>query len=290
MLLVYLSGNKPAGKILHAAVNEARQKCGLLAPELVPSPALAPVETTDAIPQNEAKSFPEHALPNPTQSPVATFTKSYSHSQASDIASSAPALVSAIEQNEPANDAENELTRAQETGCTPGELLNILDQLTIEGGGVSQGNMSTPDTTALMVSSDDAQCPPSPTVATLSPGEQFWQWLVSSVADASLTVNASDSLLHVMVQYVFVQSPECFYRYLAAEHRTETGKNDIQKNFEALNHHYSRNGKGLYIYRRYENEKREGRFTKISGYMIPLRLIFTQEVNLSDSPWLSPNK
>lgn len=91
-------------------------------------------------------------------------------------------------------------------------------------------------------------------------------------------------------QHVFVQTPDCFYRYLAAETHSEIDKDDIQKNFEALNRHHSGNGKGIYIYRKYENEKKDGRFIKVFGYMIPLSLIFTHGVSPNDSKWLSPNK
>ena len=93
-----------------------------------------------------------------------------------------------------------------------------------------------------------------------------------------------------MTQYVFLQTPECFYRYRAEQENSEIKKDDLQKNFESLDRHYSRNGKGIYIYRKYENEKREGRYTKLSGYMIPLNFIFTNGLLPPDSPWLSPNK
>jgi len=263
--------------------------CGTGACSVTP---LAPVETADAIPQNEAGSFPEHAQPNLTQSPVATFSTSYTHSysQTPDPDLTAPALVSAIEHNKQMTDAENESAMAVETGCTPGELLNILDQLTVNEDGRLPGSVSTPETAARGVLSDDAQCIESEAVGALSPGERFWHWLIASVTNGTLAVNAQDSLLHVMLQYVFVQSPECFYRYLVAEPQVAGGKNDVQKNFEALNHHYSRNGKGIYIYRKYENQQREGRFTKISGYMIPLTLIYTNGILPHDSLWLSPNK
>lgn len=39
-LLVYLSGNKPAGAILHAAVSEAREKCGLSAQDISAQPSV----------------------------------------------------------------------------------------------------------------------------------------------------------------------------------------------------------------------------------------------------------
>lgn len=187
-LLVYLSGNKSAGGTLHAAVNEARQKCGLQSP---------------------------------------TFT----------VVSASAILTSGSPTNSrPAKPQSEELANAE------------------------------------------------------IPDESFWHWLVSSLTDGRLTVNAQDSLVHIIKQYVFVQTPDCFYRYLAAEPNAESGKDDIQKNFEALNCHYSHNGNGIYIYRKYENEKRDGQFIKMYGYKIPLTLIFTKGTAPSDSLWLLPNK
>ncbi|MFV8759259.1 TraI domain-containing protein [Yersinia enterocolitica] len=127
-------------------------------------------------------------------------------------------------------------------------------------------------------------------VNTEIPEESFWHWLVSSVDDGRLTVNAQDSLVHIIKQHVFVRTPDCFYRYLATKLNAKMHKDDIQKNFEALNRHHSRNGKGIYIYRKYESEKKDGRFIKIFGYMIPLTLIFTHGTIPNDSKWLSANK
>ncbi|WP_261371796.1 conjugal transfer nickase/helicase domain-containing protein [Yersinia aldovae] len=187
--MAYLSGNKAASGVLHAAVSEARQKCGLQSSEFT-------VVSARHIPVSDS----------------------------------------------PANN-------------------NLSAKLQSEGA-----------------------------VNTEIPEESFWHWLVASVADGRLTVNARDSLVHIIKQHVFVQTPDCFYRYLAAEPNSEIDKNDIQKNFEALNRHHSRNGKGIYIYRKYENEKKDGRFIKAFGYMIPLTLIFTHGIFPSDSKWLSPNK
>ncbi|BFI52611.1 TraI domain-containing protein [Yersinia pseudotuberculosis] len=187
-LLVYLSGNQPDCDVLHTAVNEARQKCGLqpLAAKEIPAPMA-------------------------TSSPVVTDEK-----------------------------------KGHEGGLPP--------------------------------------------VGGKTPGESFWNWLVSSVANGVLTVNAQDSLVHVMMQHIFVQTPECFYRYLGTKKNAEIEKDNIQKDFETLHRHYSQNGKGIYIYRKYKNEKREGSFIKLFGYMIPLTLIFTNGSQPTDSIWLSPNK
>ncbi|MFV8760782.1 TraI domain-containing protein [Yersinia enterocolitica] len=199
-LLAYLSGNKTASGVIHAAVSEARQKCGL-------------------------------------QSPVFT------------VALTLPIQMSGRLTNDSSSKFQNELAEVAET-----------QKATI------------------------------PQVSAEISEKSFWHWLVSSVADGRLTVNAQDSLAHIIKQHVFVQTPDCFYRYLATKPNAKMDKDDIQKNFEALNRHYSRNGKGIYTYRKYENENRDGRFIKIFGYMIPLTLIFTHGTIPNDSKWLSANK
>jgi integrating conjugative element relaxase (TIGR03760 family) len=290
LLMIYLSGHKNAAAILHAAVTEARYKCGLESQVIVLRDVKLPVEVAGTISQNAPASSQEHESVNPASSPVTAISDSYTPSQIPDATLSASGLASAIGHNEFANDAENNAVMLQKTGGTPGELLNILDQIT------ANESVSQPDTApviemaAQLSPSDERPRPLHSDLVKLSSGEHFWQWLVSAVTDGSVTVNAQDSLLHVMTQYVFLQTPECFYRYLAVQQNSEIKKDDLQKNFESLDRHYSRNGKGIYIYRKYENEKREGRYTKLSGYMIPFNFIFTNGLLPPDSPWLSPNK
>jgi len=290
ILLVYLSGNKNAGAILHAAVSEARLKCGLPPPELALSPARAPVETASTLQQNVSTSSSEHAPAKPVPSAITIISESYADPQTSDTTLTVPALVSAIELNELASDDKNNPVMSEESGGTPGELLNMLDHLTADSSVMPPESVLIPEAVAVKSVADEVQLPDPSVMVALSPGEHFWQWLVGAVAGGLVTVNAQDSLLHVMTQYVFLQTPDCFYRYLSAQGNTEINKDDIQKNFESLNRHFSHNGKGIYIYRKYENEKQEGRFTKLSGYMIPLNFIFTNGAPPPDSPWLLPNK
>ncbi len=284
-LLIYLSGNQKAGAILHAAVSEARLKCGLLPPDIIPLDIKTSVKTVGNIPQNAPDPSSEHALSKPVTSSITAISTSYTNSQSPDATSPVPVLISAIKQNVLANEAENETVIAQQNGGNPGELLIMLDHLTTGEKMNSPENILIPETMAFGPAAIDVQAG-----TTLTPGEHFWQWLIAAVAGGSVTVNAQDSLLHVMTQSVFLPSPACFYRYLSAQKNAETRKDVIQKSFEALNHHFTRNGKGLFIYRQYENENRAGRYTKVSGYMIPITLIFTHGALPPDSPWLSPDK
>jgi len=194
-----------------------------------------------------------------------------------DTLSVIPELVSAIGQSRSADSLAEVRADMPSEGGTPGDLLKMLDKMT-GAETVSDNNPA-------------AEKFKQPAAAsTLSLGELFWDWLVDSIEEGTLSVNAQDSLLHVMAQYVFIQTPDCFYRYLATQEKTESDKDDIQKIFEALNKHFSRSGKGIYIYKKYENEGREGRFARMSGYMILATQLFKEGVVLSDSQWLSPNK
>ncbi|WP_437891946.1 conjugal transfer nickase/helicase domain-containing protein, partial [Phytobacter sp. V91] len=65
-----------------------------------------------------------------------------------------------------------------------------------------------------------------------SSGVAFFDWLKRSVEDGSVTVNESDSLLHVLAGYVFMNSPDCFYRFIATLPEGNHDKSQIQKSFE----------------------------------------------------------
>lgn len=51
-------------------------------------------------------------------------------------------------------------------------------------------------------------------------------------------------------------------------------KDRLQKSFESLSIHHSRNGKGLFHYHQYDSPDKSGRFMKVSGYMIKADIIF----------------
>jgi len=284
-LLVYLSGNKPAGAILHAAVSEAREKCGLFTQDIFaqPSDKLA-TDNTEALRQSAPSDPAEHPT---NEIPVQSFVSNeiddnkISSLSSADALSIMPELVSAIGQSSQAESLADAGADMPSEGVTPGDLLTLLDKMT----GTEVVDETTSDDNPVV---ETLKQPDS--AGALTFGELFWDWLVDAIEEGALSVNAQDSLLHVMAQYVFIQTPDCFYRYLATQEKTESDKDDIQKSFEALNKHFSRSGKGIYIYKKYENEGREGRFTRMSGYMVFATQLLKEGVVLSDSQWLSPNK
>jgi integrating conjugative element relaxase (TIGR03760 family) len=270
-LLVYLSGNKSAGAILNAAVSEAREKCGL-------TNQLIYLQSSGEYPVNQIVSSPVVT----TENKVDIF-HSFSNAQASELM---PELVSAISQSDlTVENAESiKINSTSTVGGTPGELLSLLDQMTcVENRDVESSIFS--DDKAHEGNQHQPNYAGIPTL-----GECFWNWLINSVDEGTLSVNAPDSLLHIMAQHIFVQTPDCFYRYLATHSNDVTDKEEVQKSFEALDRHFSMNRKGIYVYRKYVCENREGRFTRISGYMIPLPQVFRETPVFSDSLWLAPNK
>ncbi|MBU9839027.1 TraI domain-containing protein [Rahnella aceris] len=284
-LLVYLSGNKPAGTILHAAVSEAREKCRLFAQDTSAqlSVKLA-TDNTKALSQSAPSVPAEHLT---IEIPVQPFVSNeiddnkISSLCSADVLSVMPELVSAIGQSRPADNLADEGADMPSEGGTPGDLLTLLDKMT--SAEAADGTVSADNSTVETLTQ-------SAVARTPTLGELFWDWLVDSIEEGTLSVNTQDSLLHVMAQYVFIPTPDCFYRYLAVQENIKADKNEIQKSFEALNKHFSRSGKGIYIYKKYKREGREGRFTRISGYMILASQLFKQDIELSDSAWLSPNR
>jgi hypothetical protein len=118
-------------------------------------------------------------------------------------------------------------------------------------------------------------------------GDKFLDWLKSSILDGTVNVNESESFAHILAQFVFIVSPECFFKYLSLNTNESLDKSELQKSFEALNIHYSRNGKGLWHYHKYDTPDKGGRYTKMSGYMLSADVIYGKGTCPPDSVWLA---
>ena len=201
-------------------------------------------------------------------------------------------LISAFENSEgPSVSDEQVREECVASGLSATELLGVLDQQMM--GGALADSTVAPQAAAVSemtpeVSTADDKNEVSVTVTADSSGAGFFEWLKRSVEDGSVTVNENDSLLHVLAGYVFLNSPDCFYRYITTLPEGNHDKAQIQKSFENLNIHHLRNGKGLYHYHKYDAPDKTGRFTKMSGYMILPGIIFKQGNCPKDSIWLSP--
>ncbi|MCV9879222.1 helicase/relaxase domain-containing protein [Brenneria izbisi] len=280
LLLVYLSGRKTEAGILNAIVLNARGKCGINTNDITLPVAAELAISTVTIEQNPPVIHVEQSTVTPTSPPIDSHDNNYNDNQLEKAQPVASALVSAIDQDD-LSDSSLGTDESQIHSPATVDLLSVLDQ---------QLTATVPVTSTTDVSITSSNETNEVEEKPVPQEELFWEWLVNAVRDGSLTINNSDSLVHIMSQYVFLQTPDCFYRFVSICNDSSIDKDTLQKNFESLNRHYSRSGKGIYIYRKYENENKEGRYTKMSGYMIASELIFDKGACPPDSSWLSPNK
>lgn len=158
------------------------------------------------------------------------------------------------------------------------ELLSVLDQMS----GSPTSNTSAPTERGPAAEDDTVVA-----VESRSPGEAFLVWLKASILDGSVSVNESSSFAHILAQFVFIVSPDSFFKYLSLNTTGSVDKAELQKSFEALDVHYSRNGKGLWHYHKYDSPDKSGRYIKVSGYMLNAGVIYEKRMCPPDSVWLA---
>lgn len=125
----------------------------------------------------------------------------------------------------------------------------------------------------------------TPSAESHDPGEKFWQWLLTGCRSGSLIPNKPDGRIHLVAGYVFLRAPGIFHQYLTETNASVVDKARLQKAFERLGHHRQDNGM-MYTCHLFQNEQREGRFQKLSGYLVLASKIFTGDNNPGDNPLL----
>lgn len=310
-LLSFLSGELASAGILNGIITNARAGCGMQNAQI--QAPVAPISASQTLPPAQAEIIPlsQNTVPPILSAPQANSLSSQAdlpnvsdtinpkNTDYADSHSQAPAevmqLASAFDAKGPGDSGEDMAAEpGGDEGGSPADLLSVLDSM---AGGVVAGCITeqAPETAPVEPVESQVTLPASsatPEACLRIPGLQFREWLVNAAGDGSLSVNEHDSLLHVLAGFVFLQSPECFFRFIA-DGQGELGELDksvLQKSFEALNIHHSRNGRGLYHYHKYDSPDKSGRYTKMSGYMIPSGIIFTNGKSFSDSTWLAPRK
>ncbi|HHR5698105.1 TPA: TraI domain-containing protein [Klebsiella michiganensis] len=147
------------------------------------------------------------------------------------------------------------------------------------------------DTDALLAmmgfaSADEAETGEiTPSAELNDPGEAFWQWLVTGCRSGSLVPNKPDGRIHLVAGYVFLRAPGIFHQYLTETNTAGEDKARLQKAFERLGHHRQDNGT-MYTCQLYQNEQREGRFQKLSGYLVLASKVYDSDNNPGDNPLL----
>lgn len=125
----------------------------------------------------------------------------------------------------------------------------------------------------------------TPSAELHDPGEAFWQWLVTGCRSGSLVPNKPDGRIHLVAGYVFLRAPGIFHQYLTETNTAGEDKARLQKAFERLGHHRQDNGT-MYTCQLYQNEQREGRFQKLSGYLVLASKVYDSDNNPGDNPLL----
>ncbi len=231
--------------------------------------------------------------------PIKTGAVDYSSGQEGELSPAktvppVPLLVleSALEAEVPLLSGENDISTGEEVQAqvSTENLLSLLDLMAEGKNATAMDNSSSDNRPATPFTTDAFHSDENREDQGEQAGVLFLEWIRDSIEDGTLSVNEKDSLLHVLAQFVFVVSPACFYRYITTAGGGDKDKARLQKSFEALNVHHSRNGKGLFHYHQYDTPDKSGRFTKVSGYMINADIIFKKGSSLSDSIWLSAKK
>ncbi|RKR53708.1 integrating conjugative element relaxase (TIGR03760 family) [Yokenella regensburgei] len=147
------------------------------------------------------------------------------------------------------------------------------------------------DTDALLAmmgfaSADEAETGEiTPSAELNDPGEAFWQWLVTGCRSGSLVPNKPEGRIHLVAGYVFLRAPGIFHQYLTETNTAGEDKARLQKAFERQGHHRQDNGT-MYTCQLYQNEQREGRFQKLSGYLVLASKVYDSDNNPGDNPLL----
>lgn len=305
-LLQFLSGERAGAGVLYSIIMQVREGAGLETYGLsdttdAPSVKLTPeIQHADNSP-NLAHTAPvllsSHIVSANVSDPIENKEATYTPSQAAgeetgpgteipDFAVLSSALQSALggsEVTEYGSEGENEKEDTEiKTGV---DLLSVLDLMAKGQAPVLPAGQSSELTKQEQTEDGKPAGDSEP-----SEGNVFLDWLRESVEAGKITVNESDSLLHVLSGFIFMISPDVFFRFISSQPDNKYEKNKLQKNFESLGLHHSRNGKGLYSYHKYDSPDKSGQFTKLSGYMIKSDIILKKGRCLSDSIWLSPKR
>ncbi|EFQ5901051.1 DNA-binding domain-containing protein [Salmonella enterica] len=117
-------------------------------------------------------------------------------------------------------------------------------------------------------------------------GTQFLSWLFEQINTGALTINNSDSSLHVVSGLLFAPVPRIFRDFLRENKMQPRLRKKIQEDFESLNVHYAVKGKGLYSFQKYPEEGRVGEPDALFGYLIKIRKIVPTFSVSEDSKYL----
>ncbi len=305
-LLQFLSGERAGAGVLYSIIMQAREGADLETgglsditgtPSVNPTPEMQHADNAPKLADNAPVLLSSHIISANVSEPIESEAAAYTSTQATGEEASPgtekpelPVLSSALqsalggsEATEYGSESKNEKEDSEIKQEV--DLLSVLD-LMAKGEAPVLSALQIAESTKQEQTEDGKPAGDSEP----SEGNVFLDWLRESVESGKVTVNESDSLLHVLSGFIFMISPDVFFRFISSQPDNKYEKNKLQKNFESLSLHHSRNGKGLYSYHKYDSPDKRGQFTKLSGYMIKCDIILKKGGCLSDSKWLFPKK
>ncbi|WP_145595050.1 TraI domain-containing protein [Yersinia aleksiciae] len=114
-------------------------------------------------------------------------------------------------------------------------------------------------------------------------GERFWQWLSEGCCSGTFAVNTVEARIHIIAGYVFIRAPNIFHQFLSENCENLEDKAGLQNAFERLGRH--RQDKGvMYTCHVYQDKAGEGRFQKVTGYLIVAKKLYKGHNIPRDNP------
>ena len=135
------------------------------------------------------------------------------------------------------------------------------------GGEAENGEMASSVSVHLMP-------PPAGTVsvhdtsAGENAGEAFWGWLSAGFKRGDIRVNMPESRAHIISGFVFLCVPEIFHLYIKEKEMERTARNGVQKAFEKLGRHRTRQGQRFFTALLYQEPGGIGSYRRINGYLV----------------------
>ncbi|ASG86864.1 hypothetical protein FNI45_19440 [Salmonella enterica subsp. salamae] len=117
-------------------------------------------------------------------------------------------------------------------------------------------------------------------------GELFISWLRVHIVSGQLPVNTKEAQVHIVGGLVFLPTPVIFFLFMKEKAYPSTLKGDVQRGFERLGLHFMQRGKGVFTCLKYAEENRNGRYEKISGYLMKSKIIYQSHPVPDDSRFL----
>ncbi len=95
----------------------------------------------------------------------------------------------------------------------------------------------------------------------------FSPWLSDGMASGRITVNQPDSRVHSVAGFIYLLVPDIFFLFLK-DTGSDSHREQIQTSFEKLQLHRVRKGERFTRAKLYCSEDKQGRFSKVNGYLI----------------------